>query len=327
MRIASVNANFEREPMAAPFGFKGGYLTEMWQSVVALRPKDGPEAVGLGSQSVLWSDARVFAEHAEAAGNCIMFQLTDFAARRALQIDWQTPPELLDQLLPAVYEHGKKLTGRADLRMTFALNALVPVDNAAWLMYAAGRGLKTFDDLIPAEVKPTMSARQSKVAIVPLMSYGVPLDKIVKAVDEGCCVLKIKIGSDPDHDGSLDKMLEWDKTRLAAIHQAVGDRTTPHTTNGRIAYYLDANGRYDRLDRLNRLLDHADKLGALDRVILLEEPFPEEVKVDVARVPVRVAADESAHTDKDALERISLGYRAIALKAIAKTLSMTFRIV
>lgn len=43
-------------------------------------------------------------------------------------------------------------------------------------------------------------------------------------------------------------------------------------------------------------------------------------------IPVRLAADESAHTDKDALERIEMGYTAIALKAIAKTLSMTMKI-
>jgi L-alanine-DL-glutamate epimerase-like enolase superfamily enzyme len=41
---------------------------------------------------------------------------------------------------------------------------------------------------------------------------------------------------------------------------------------------------------------------------------------------VRIAADESAHTDKDALERIDMGYQAIALKAIAKTMSMTMKI-
>ena len=41
---------------------------------------------------------------------------------------------------------------------------------------------------------------------------------------------------------------------------------------------------------------------------------------------VRIAADESAHTDEDAIKRIEMGYQAIALKAIAKTLSMTMKI-
>src|SRR5690606_22546683 len=92
------------------------------------------------------------------------------------------------------------------------------------------------------------------------------------------------------------------------------------------AYYLDANGRYDSIERVMRLMDHADKIGALDQILLLEEPFPEEVKLDVARLPVIVAADESAHSDHDCLERIALGYRAIALKPIAKTMSMSLKI-
>ena len=41
---------------------------------------------------------------------------------------------------------------------------------------------------------------------------------------------------------------------------------------------------------------------------------------------MRIAADESAHCDHDVEERISLGYGAIALKPIAKTLSMTLKI-
>jgi hypothetical protein len=40
---------------------------------------------------------------------------------------------------------------------------------------------------------------------------------------------------------------------------------------------------------------------------------------------VRIAADESAHTAEDVSKRIRMGYGAIALKAEAKTLSMTLR--
>ncbi|HQL09313.1 MAG TPA: L-alanine-DL-glutamate epimerase, partial [Lentisphaeria bacterium] len=58
----------------------------------------------------------------------------------------------------------------------------------------------------------------------------------------------------------------------------------------------------------------------------VEEPFPEEYRVDVSDLGVRIAADESAHCDHDVAERIALGYGAIALKPIAKTLSMTLRI-
>lgn len=74
------------------------------------------------------------------------------------------------------------------------------------------------------------------------------------------------------------------------------------------------------------LLDHAEKIGALYRIMIMEEPFPEEYGIDVRDIPVRLAADESAHSDKDALDRIEMGYGAIALKPIAKTMSMSLRI-
>ncbi|MCK4921632.1 MAG: hypothetical protein KAS71_11340, partial [Bacteroidales bacterium] len=63
-----------------------------------------------------------------------------------------------------------------------------------------------------------------------------------------------------------------------------------------------------------------------DQIAIIEEPFPEELEIDVSDIPIRLAADESAHTDEDAINRIEMGYKAIALKAIAKTLSMTMKI-
>ena len=61
----------------------------------------------------------------------------------------------------------------------------------------------------------------------------------------------------------------------------------------------------------------------------MEEPFSEQNEEDVRDITARdlfVAADESAHTDREALIRIEQGYNTIALKAIAKTLSMTLKI-
>jgi L-alanine-DL-glutamate epimerase-like enolase superfamily enzyme len=74
---------------------------------------------------------------------------------------------------------------------------------------------------------------------------------------------------------------------------------------------------------LKELLGHAEKIGAFDQILVMEEPFPEEVHVDVSDLGVRVVADESAHTPDNVAERIEMGYGAIALKPIAKTLSMT----
>jgi L-alanine-DL-glutamate epimerase-like enolase superfamily enzyme len=325
IRITHTRANFEREPMIAPFGFKGAYNDEIWQVAVGLSSAAGHRAVGLGVQSVLWSDADVFRRWGGAAGDCTMFLLTARALRLARDCEFSHPPELLDRLLPDVLEYGRRVTGKADLRPTFALNALVAVDLAAWLLWAQERGVGDFDAMIPASARPALPARHRRLAAVPLMSYGVPLEQVVAAVEQGYFLLKIKIGADPDRDGDPEKMLEWDCRRLGEIHEAVKDRRIAHTADGRIPYYLDANGRYESKDRLQRLLAHAERIGALERILILEEPFPEAERIDVSDLPVTVAADESAHSAADVLERIDLGYGAIALKPIAKTLSETFR--
>ena len=61
-------------------------------------------------------------------------------------------------------------------------------------------------------------------------------------------------------------------------------------------------------------------------ILRIFHPFPETLPVDVSDLPVRIAADESAHSDIDAIERMDLGYSAMALKPIAKTMSMTLRV-
>src|SRR5699024_2770764 len=93
-----------------------------------------------------------------------------------------------------------------------------------------------------------------------------------------------------------------------------------------IPYYLDANGRYEKKETLLQLLDHAKKIGAFDQLAVIEEPLPEHNNEYVGDVGVRVAADERAHTLEDAEHCIELGYSAFAVKAIAKTLSMTMKI-
>ncbi len=325
IHIASVDSNFEREPLVRPFGFKGCYVSEIWQSVAGLESASGLRAAALNTQSPLWSDATVFSAHSEAGGNALMYALTEYALQQAKGTSFNTPPELLDQLLPAVHAYGKQVTGNPDLRLTFALNALVGVDAAAWLLYAREDGFTGFDEMLPDVYRDALGQRHERLACIPLMAYGIPLEEIVQAVDDGYFFLKVKIGSDPDRDGDPEKMLAWDMARIEAIHKAIGHRAVPHTANGKIPYYFDANGRYDSLERLQRFLDHSKRIGAFDQIAIIEEPFPEEYRVDVRGLGVRIAADESAHCDDDVRERIELGYGAIALKPIAKTLSMTLQ--
>ena len=322
IEIARVSANFERETLVRPFGFKGGYMTEIWQTMAMLESARGSRKVGLCTQNVLWSDARVFADHSESGGNALMFALSERAIQLADGRSFQTPVDLLDNLLDEVYEYGKAITGNPHLRKTFALNALVGLDNAAWLLYAQQNNISNFDDLIPAAYKPALSHHHKQVASIPLMAYSIPIEEITEAVDQGYFFMKIKIGQ----PGTQQEMLEKDKARLSAIHQAIGHVRTSHSEDGKLPYYFDANGRYEDKETLLRLLDHAEKIGALEQIAIIEEPFPEELEVRVDDLGVRIAADESAHTDEDAIKRIEMGYQAIALKAIAKTLSMTMKI-
>lgn len=322
IRIEKAAWGVEREALAAPFGFKGGYLSELWQTAALLRSDEGRSGLGLGVQSVLWSDPRVFFAVSETAGNEMMLALTKRAAQLAEGESFGEPTELLDRLIRPVHDYGRELASRPDLRETFALNALVPIDHAAWLLYRQHSGARTFDELVPERFKPALTERHRILACTPVVSYSHTEADIRAMLDAGYFVLKLKLGSDPDKDGDLDKMLEWDKRQIELVHKAAAERTTSYTDSGRILYYLDANGRYDTKERVLRLLDHADRLGALERTILLEEPFPEENKLAVDELPVRVAADESVHNEREARERMDLGYGAIALKPIAKTMSV-----
>ncbi len=325
-RIVRTDLNFEREPLAAPWGFKGGYLTELWQSVALLQTDDGLDGLGLGVQSVLWSDPRVFAANSEPGGNSIMLMLTQFALTRCRGMEFRSPFELLDSLLPEVMEYGMRITGLTDLNPTFALNALVAVDNAAWRLHAAQNQNSDFDSLLPAEIRSALNYRQEAVISVPAVGYGLALSSVSELVDDGYFVFKIKIGSDPDKDGDPEKMLQWDCARIADIHQLIGSREVKNSPSGRPLYYLDANSRYDSLDRINRLVDHLETIGALSQTVLLEEPMANYRETEVSALPIRVVADESA-TDVETVKLLfDLGYGAVALKPIAKTMSMSLRI-
>ena len=319
--IARVDANFEREPLVRPFGFKGGFLTEIWQAIALLESTSGVRKIGLGTQNILWSDAQVFGAQTEQGGNGLMFALTEHALQLSKGMSFETPIQLLDAILDDVYAYGKQITRNPDLRKTFALNALVAVDNAAWLLYAEENGIETFDDMIPEAYKPGLSYRHDAVVSVPSIAYTIPIEEMEEAVEQGYFFMKIKLGM----SGTQEEMLEKDKARISAIHEAIGHLSTTHTANGKIPYWFDPNGRYESKDTLMRVLDHADKIGALDQIAIFEEPFPEHLEEDVSGLGVVVAADESAHTDQDVIERIQMGYGAIALKGIAKTLSMTMK--
>lgn len=320
--IAKTDCLFEREPMVRPFGFKGGYLTEEWIVASCVKSTSGKFGIGLGTQSCLWSDASVFSGNSEAGGNAMMFAMTQYALKLLEGRSFTSPVELNDWLWPQVWEYGKKVTANAKLRATFALNALVSVDNAVWVLFARENGLASFDDMIPAAYRPSLASHHAKCASIPLFSYKVPPSEIKAAVDSGYFFMKIKIGQ----PGTQEEMLEKDMARVSQIHAVLKDCRTPYTKSGKLPYYFDANGRYAKKETLLRFIDHLKKIGAYEQVSIIEEPFDEYADIDVNDIPLRLAADESAHTVKDALERMEMGYKAMALKPIAKTMSMSMKI-
>ncbi|MBO7721123.1 MAG: L-alanine-DL-glutamate epimerase [Kiritimatiellae bacterium] len=319
--ITAGEARRWREPLVGRFGFKGGSLTELWQSAVRLGSAAGGSGLGLGTQSVLWSDAGVFAGHSEEDGNRLMYTLTEYAVERVRGRTFSTPFDLCDRLFRETLDRGRLLTGRPGLRPTFALNALVAVDNAVWSLYARENGFSSLGEAIAAaNGRPAPSKRRGCV-MIPLLSYGTSMEEISRLAAGGCFFFKIKIGQ----PGDEKEMLAKDFARVAAIHEALRGVRTAASETGGACYYFDANGRYSR-DGLMRFVDHLAKIGALDSTLIVEEPFDEADETDVSGIPLRIAADESAHTVADAERRMDMGYRAMALKPIAKTMSMSLKI-
>jgi len=323
MKVTQTRQAYQVEPLVQPLSFKGASLTELWQTVVGLQADDGLCAVGLGVQSPLWSDAQAFLQLGEARANAAMFDMTCWVARRATELTWDSPPDLFDALLPTTLDHGREVTGIANLSQTFALNCLVPVDNAAWLLWAQANGIRRFDEMVPLGYHPALAHRHGRLLSVPMVSYDVPAEEVSQWAAGGLSLLKIKIGSDPGGRGDQEEMLQWDCSRLGQLHRALADVQSPRGEP--ISYYLDANGRYDSKDRMRRLLDHADRVGALGRILILEEPFPPGLNQDVSDLPVRCAVDEGYHSPQDVMYLLDLGYRCVALKPAAKTLTLALR--
>lgn len=326
LNIQSASCGYEVEPLAAPFGFKGKHIDVLWQSAVQLRDDRGRVGCAPGVQSVVWSDAAVFEKLGQAGGNRAMFEVTREAVKMVRGRQFEDPIEMIHAILPELMPRARAIVGAADLRPTFVLNALVPLDLAAWQLRARNLGTEDFDPVLPEGYRGALGCRHEKLAGIPLLSYNVSCEDAARLARQGAFFIKIKLGCDPEGDGDPEKMLAWDMERVTRLHRALRDISTPYTETGRPAYYFDANGRYDSKARLMRLVEHLDHIGALEQTVLMEEPFPEGSGIDVHDVPVRVAADESAHDARDAEALLDLGYGAMALKPIAKTLSVSLEV-
>lgn len=327
IRIKSCDLEFAREKLAAPFGFKGRYLNELWQTVVKIESENFA-ATCPTVESVLWSDAGVFCDNPPAASSAMMMLVTNRALKMLENTEFSSPDLLIEEIVPELCKYAERACGKK-VAETFVLNSLVGIDYALWTLYAKENCINSFDGIIPDYAKKALSSRHDKLAHIPLISYAVTKEQLKQTLDNGTALLKIKIGkavgTNMTHEEDMSSMLEWDKARLSEIHSIASYYTTELTKSNNILYYLDANGRYDTKERLCGLLEHAEKIGALNRIALLEEPFDAANEVFVGDLPTVINADESAHSLNDVKHRLSLGYKAVALKPIAKTMSVSFR--
>ena len=326
IRFQSYGFAIQREQFSRPFHFKGDSFNEKWINITTLYPAERSgdtfekRQTAIGGNAVLWSDPAVFSSYSETGGNLVMALMAERAVQLLRGKEYSDPIAAIQALIPELHEFGQAITGRADLRPTFTLNSAVSLDLALWKLHAATEGFKVFSELIPREHRSAFTGRQGEVARIPLITYNLPTAELLDLVEEGHFLLKIKIGQ----AGSQRQMQEKDLDRLEQIHRLLRDKRTEQTDSGRLAYYLDANGRYETKETLLGLVSGLEKMGALDQVVLLEEPFPDDRELDVHDLPVRVAADESLHGIEDVRRKSGLGYGAVALKPAGKTLSMSF---
>lgn len=320
--VVYADSDFEREALLRPFGFKGGYLTELWQVASRLQAASGKSRTGVATQSVLYGDAEMFASHTETEGNALMYLVAVRALKLIRNTPFTDPVMLQETIFPQLMAEARQITGKKDLHTNFVYNALVSADNAAWLLYAAENGLESFDAMVPAAYKKGLTHRNSKVAVTYQVPYGMPVEELQRAAAAGYFVFKIKTG----YPGTQAEMLEKDMRRLSQVHRVLKDLRTPHTATGKLIYTLDANGRYEKKELLLRYLDHAKKTGALEHILFYEEPLAEQNDEDVSDTGIRMAADESVHDEAGALRRIEQGYTAMVLKGIAKTLTLSMKI-
>ncbi len=316
-----------KEPLIKPFGFKGANLTQLWHVVVKITLSNGVSGMGVAVQSVLWSDAICFSSYSEEDSNEKMLEITKAALSILEKQEFKTPPEMIKNLIPQLLKLASKNQNRHDVPQTFVLNSLVAVDFALWQIWDKLYSNGTFKGLKDT-FAPKLKQSADVLANIPLITYKTSADEITQLLQNGTYLLKVKIGSDPNANSDTEEMLNWDINRLKQIHEIAKNYNSDYTDSGNILYYLDANGRYPNKDVLLRFLDAADKMGALSQIAVFEEPLSDNKKYNLKDLPVIFAADESVHSEEDVVRAIDeYGFKAIACKPIAKTLSITLSMI
>lgn len=322
IRIKNVDCQFQREPLVRPIGYKGGFMTRIWQVVARLECDKGFHGMGVGTQNVLRTDEEVFAMNPESGGNTLMYAVTSYALSIIRDMTFDNPVELQEKIFDQVYKYARQTTNRPALKKSFVLSALSPIDAAAWVLYSRRNGFQNFDQMIMPVYRPAFANRQCRLASMPVAGLFLSPQEIEQiATETSCHLMKIRLGS----PGSNHEMLRQDISRLSEIHRLIGNNPSEHTSHGKIAYCIDLNGRYSSLNELNQLIEHARKIGALEQIEFFEDPFASENMHKIGRLDVRVSANDSLYTAEDIVAHMEKGYSVIALNPSTKTLSMTLK--
>ncbi len=351
--IKKIASSLRKEPGA--MGFAGGSMSGFWQSAVAIQTTGGYIGASYGTQNPLWCSKQLYGalqgQHGPVKGerlaNELMYALTKEVLTALAEQDISAPEEAMLRAIsdPAIADtvraFYRKNGLQGELPFTYILNAAVAPDLAVWMATSQARGIDNFNDLTGHR----LSHRAERVAVIPLVSYGIREAQIEDLIDQGYRIFKTKMGAYDDRyeKGSVEdfmNMMKVDREKLQLVSRLTESLETDLTEDGRVPLYLDFNGRIPSDDRgvnlLQAYMEVAASVNALDRIIVVEEPF-EDMKsmgsqFDVFRdfmdrYGVTIVADECAHSAEDVRELLALGCRGFALKPAAKTLTETLRMI
>ena len=289
-----------RHRLARPYRFKGRQLDELQEMRIQLRASgaDGRDyrAQGQSVQSVLWAAPQLFERVDVESGNDEMFALTQRALTliegRSMGDPAALTLELIERLSPGLEEPN------------LLLNALVGLDFALWdlaMQRAAAQSL--------GELAPSLAGEYVGRAVgIPVIDHGSTDEEMAKLHQSDLPLLKLKLGGTGQTGAAL-----------VAADRALVERCIAQRDGDGPRYLLDLNGRYGGLAELRELIAGFP----LDALVALEEPFAEGREEALEDLPVAVFADEAVHRPEDIDRLARLGYRGLALKPVAKTLSLS----
>jgi o-succinylbenzoate synthase len=208
---------------------------------------------------------------------CVVGEAPNYSYETVATARWVLESVLAPALLGQRFQHPREVAPFLDRVARGHRMAKAALEMAAWEGYARGRG-----ESLASALGGDKAAVPAGVSIGIQPDHETLLDRIRGFLDQGYRRIKLKIG--PDHDIDI----------LEAVRAAFPD--TPLT--------VDANAAYGRGDM--------DLLASLDRfrLVLVEQPFPEDALLLHARMQERMTTplclDESITTPERCREALEL---------------------